>query len=276
MDRTLATIALLIIASSVSTAQAALQISNKQTKNMSCSDGVCQAVDADAVMNVGDLAAMLVSSDVQVVTDGEFAQDIDVTAPVAWASTHALTIESNDAIFLRNTITVEGTAHLDLKVGGGPIFERKGAVRFRDTKSQLTIDGEDYRLVNSIAEIAAAVAAHPRASIALANDYDAKQDGQYTRVPVQTTFTGTFEGLGNTISNFSIWDQTDTNIALFAATEHKGTIRDLGMKNVNILAENGFNNVTGGLIGYNGGTSSTAMSMAEQCAPIGSARWAGW
>lgn len=254
MGRTSATIAFVFLAATVSSAHATLQISSDPTKNMACSDGVCQATDADAVMNADDLTGMLANSDMRVVTDGGFAQDVAVASPVAWASTHALTLESNGAMFIRSTITVQGTAHLDLKVSGGPLFQNTGAVHFLDKASQLTIDGRDYRLVNSIADIAAVVAAHPRASIALANDYNAQQDGQYTRVPVQTEFAGTFDGLGNTIANFAIWDQTDGNIALFAATKKKGTIRNLGVTNVNILAENGFNNISGGLIAYNGGT----------------------
>lgn len=242
-----------VVVAAISSAQATLNISKRPTKNMDCSAGECMATAANAVMNVDDLAALLASSDMRVVTYPLTGQDMIVASPFAWASAHALTLESNGNIFVRNTITVEGTAHLDLKVAGGPVFQ-KGAIRFWDKASQLTMDDQDYRLVNSIADLAATVAAHPNGFIALANNYNARSDGQYTRVPVQTTFGGIFDGLGNTISNFAIWDTVDNNIALFAATKHKGTIRNLGMAKVNVLAENTFTNITGGLIAYNGGT----------------------
>jgi The GLUG motif len=236
-----------------SAAHAVLSISTKPTKNMDCSAGECIATAANAVMNVDDLAAMLASSDMRVVADPLVGQDMVVSAPFAWATSHSLTLETADAMFIRNTIAVEGTAHLELKVAGGPYFQEKGSVRFWDTASQLTIDGQDYRLVNSITTLAATVAAHPKGFIALASDYNAKPDGQYTRVPVQTDFAGTFEGLGNTISNFSIWDTTDNLIALFATTKNKAIIRDLGMAKVNVLAENSFTNLAGGLVGENDG-----------------------
>jgi len=248
---TVFSIAVLIAA--VSTAQAALQISNKPARNMNCSGGECMATGANAVMNVSDLVAMLASSDMRVVADPLYGQDIVVASPLAWATSHALTLETADAMYIRSTITVQGAAHLDLKVSGGPFFQKKGAVRFWDKASRLTIDGQDYRLVNSIADLAATAAAHPGARIALAGDYNAKPDGQYTRVPVQTPFAGTFEGLGNTISNFSIYDTADNGIGLFYFTKRKAVIRDLGMKNVNVLAENPFVNYAGGLVGENSG-----------------------
>jgi hypothetical protein len=234
-------------------AQATLDLSSKPTKNMSCSDGECIATDADAVLNVDELAAMLATTDVRVVTDGAVFQDIVIVSPVAWASTHALTLHSNDAIFIRNTITVQGTAALNLEVAGAPLYEKKGAIRFWDTASKLTIDGDDYRLVNSIQGLAAAVAAHPRKNVALANDYNAKDDGQVHTVPVSTELAATFDGLGNRISNFAIWDTGENLVALFKATKPRGVIRNLGMKNVNVLAENGFNNIAGALVAYNGG-----------------------
>jgi hypothetical protein len=235
-------------------AQATLNISDKPTKNVDCDRGFCFANADDANLNTGDLAALLATSDIRVLTEDEVAQDILVLSPLSWSSSHALSLETEDSIYVRSTITVQGTAHLSLAVAGGPIYQKKGAVRFWDTASQLTIDGDDYRLVNSIADLASTVAAHPKAFIALANDYDAKQDGQVTRVPVQTDFMGTFDGLGNKISNFAIWDTVDNNIALFAAIKKKGTIRNLGMVKVNILAENTFTNIAGGLVAYNGGT----------------------
>jgi hypothetical protein len=234
--------------------QATLNISDKPTRNVDCSGGICLANADDANLNVDDLAALLDTADIRVLTEGGVAQDILVLSPLSWASSHALSLESEDAIYMRSTITVQGTAHLSFGVAGGPIFQKKGAVHFRDTASQLTIDGDDYRLVNSIESLANTVAAHPNGFIALANDYNAKQDGQFTKTPVAKPFGGTFDGLGNDISNFSIYDTADTEVALFAATKVKGTLRNIGIVKANVLSENTFNNIVGTLVAFNGGT----------------------
>lgn len=234
-------------------AQATLNISDKPTRNVDCSAGICLAGADDANLNVDDLTALLGTGDIRVLTEGGVAQDILVLSPLSWSSSHALSLETEDAIYMRSTITVQGTAHLSLAVAGGPIYQNKGAVRFWDTASQLTIDGDDYRLVNSIAGLASTVAAHPNAFIALAHDYNAKQDGQVTNTPVATPFGGTFDGLGNEISNFSLYDTTDTEVALFAATKGKGTLRNIGIVKANVLGENTFNNVVGTLVAFNGG-----------------------
>src|SRR6185312_8016472 len=123
-------------------AHATLRLSFKPTVNMDCSTpGVCMATDADAVMNIDELTTMLETSDMRVVTDGLFFQDVEVVKPIAWSSSHGLTIESNDALFLHSTISVLGTASfLDLKVPGGPFIRRHAAIKFADTASRLTID----------------------------------------------------------------------------------------------------------------------------------------
>ena len=69
-----------------SAADAAVVISSKPTKNMSCSGGVCTPTKAKAVLNATDLANMLVSGDVKVVADSK-AVDIDFAESLSWTST---------------------------------------------------------------------------------------------------------------------------------------------------------------------------------------------
>lgn len=237
-------------------AQATLQLSFKPTKNMDCSDpGVCIATDADAVMNIDELTTMLETSDMRIVTDALFFQDVEVQKPIAWASSHGLTIEGTDAMFLNAPISVLGTgSFLDLKIGGGPFYGRHGAIKFTDTAtSKLTIDGDDYILVSSIAGLADAVAQHPGGMIALANDYDARGDGQVRTTPVKTPFHGTFDGLGNVIKHFTIWVTQESATALFLELKDKGRIVRARMTKVNLLAENSFNNVSAPLVAFNSG-----------------------
>jgi len=208
-------------------ARASLTLSNRPTKNVDCSGGFCFANADQANLNVTDLAALLATSDIRVLTEGEVAQDMRIDAPLSWSSSHALSLESEDGIFVRSPITVEGTAHLSFAVGGGPIFQKGGAVRFWDMASQLTIEGDDYTLVNSIAGLVSAVKAHDTL-IAFANDYDAKQDGVYTQSPVKT-LSATLDGLGNTISNFSILNETDLQVALISNVRKDGYVLNLGI-----------------------------------------------
>src|SRR6185437_8982685 len=198
-------------------AQASLTLSDSPTSNVDCNAGVCIANAAVANLNVTDLTTLLASSDVRVLSETNAYQNIEVVSPFSWASNHSLSLESNDAIHLLSPITVKGTAHLALNHNGGINFQKKGAVHFWDVASQFSINGGAYTLVNSITGLADAVAKHPNGLIAFANDYDAKQDGQLKSSPVSTPFNGAFAGLGNKILNLSIWDTTDTNVALFAA-----------------------------------------------------------
>jgi hypothetical protein len=68
-------------------AHADVTISSDQTQNMSCSAGVCMPTATSAVLNVGDLATLLASGNVEVTTTGSGveANNIGVEAPLTWA-----------------------------------------------------------------------------------------------------------------------------------------------------------------------------------------------
>ena len=99
------------------------------------------------------------------------------------------------------------------------------------TQGGLTINGQPYVLENSVARLASAILAAPGGFYALANSYDATGDGTYwAAAAIPTTFTGTFEGLGNTISNLTIFSDTapaDEAVGLFALVT--GNISDLAI-----------------------------------------------
>jgi hypothetical protein len=66
--------------------------------------------------------------------------------------------------------------------------------------------------------------------------YNAGQDGTYRKSPISTTFEGTFNGLGNTISNQTI-DGNEEKNGLFADIDTAGTVDSLAMVDVNIRAK---------------------------------------
>src|SRR3954466_3994755 len=88
-------------------AHADVSISNKPTENMSCNAGVCTATAQKAVLNAGDLQAMLASGDVAVKT-GSVAKDIEIDQPLTWASTSRLTLDAQRSITIRKPVTVNG------------------------------------------------------------------------------------------------------------------------------------------------------------------------
>ncbi len=69
-----------------------------------------------------------------------------------------------------------------------------------------------------------------------------------------TPFTGSFDGNGHTISNFTYTTTGTSFIGLFGGVGGGGEIKDLALQNVNVDAGTG--DTVGGLVGYNDGTVS--------------------
>src|SRR5215471_7433060 len=157
------------------TAHAAITISNRPTKQINCSNGVCTPTAANANLNVGDLIAMLAASDVAVETNAS-APDIRVIDSLTWTSAHTLTLDASQSISVNAPMVAEGTSGLTLREGT-LTFGAYGHVAFWDLKSTLLINGTSFKLVDSISMLAAHIGAHPSGSYALANSYDASVDG---------------------------------------------------------------------------------------------------
>jgi hypothetical protein len=235
-----------------------VEISNKPTSNMSCGSGVCTATAQKATLNVGDLATMLASGDVAVKT-GSVAKDIDIDQPLQWTSTARLTLDAQQSVTIDKPVTVAGTGALTITTndggsGGDLLFENKGSVTFWDTSSSLVIDGQNYTLVKDIATLAADIAANPSGFYALANSYDAKND-RFDLVPIQTEFTGAFEGLGQSIVHVKIKHDIKNWEGFFAISD--GAIRDINLRKVGITSRSDGNGV-GALVGLNRGTITNA------------------
>ena len=219
-------------------AQASVQISADPTQNMNCADGVCTPTAADAVLNVSDLAALLVSGDVMVNTEGNLAQDIELNAPLHWTSTSRLTLDAYHSIAFNRSMTVTGTGALTITTndggsGGDYRFFGNSHVKFSKTESQLQINGDAYMLVRSIGQLKNDIELNDRGHYALAKSIIT--DRAYGYSPIRSkTFYGVFEGLGNTITNFTIWHDGALFQRLCYAGERSCVIRDLGMIAANI------------------------------------------
>ncbi len=150
-------------------AQASVQISSSPTQNMNCADGVCSPTAKKANLNATDLANMLATTDVKVVT-GSGAVTIGILSPLTWASTNRLTLDANESVNIKAPVVVEGTAGLtiitnDGGTGGDLIFYGKGNVTFWDLSSSLAINGNSYTLVGDIASLAVDIANNPSGSL---------------------------------------------------------------------------------------------------------------
>jgi CubicO group peptidase (beta-lactamase class C family) len=184
-------------------AHADVDISTAATVNMTCSDGVCAPTARHAVLNVTDLENLLASGNVTVTTTGSGVQagNLDVNAAVSWAGSNALALDAHQSITVGQPVVIGGLGGLSLTTNDGGkdgllLFLGKGNVSFTNPASSLVIDGNTYALISTLPALAAAIAANPSGAYALANSYDASQDGTYSNAPIPTGFYRELQWIG--------------------------------------------------------------------------------
>jgi hypothetical protein len=227
-----------------SSAQAAIVISSDPTLNMTCSKKqVCSPDGENPVLNVGQLEQMLGTGSVRVTTTGSVeATDLQIESSLTWASSNVLTLDAAGSIRVDRSVSVTGTSGIVMNDGGpanltvGP----DGSISFWDPASTLTINRKNYTLVSDLPTLAADIAATPKGYFALAANYDASLDGTYGKSPIIKPFRGTFEGLGNAISNFSFACggrcKLNGGYALFKTIT--GTVENLRLLNIDLEGNN--------------------------------------
>jgi hypothetical protein len=239
-------------------ARADVTISTHPTKHMSCVSGVCTATGAAAVLNVGELNAMLGSQAVTVVSTAA-APDIYVEAGISWANSNMLTFDAHRSLHVDRTVdaTAGGCLWIFTNDGGsGGVlgFGKLGTVHFADIPaSTLQINGIDYTVADDVASLASAIAAQPGGHFALTAGYDASGDGIYAQAPIATTFTGTFEGLGNAISHLTIQAALNGHLALFRDIAAGAVVENVSVTQMHIHAT-GQRAMAGGVAATNEGT----------------------
>jgi hypothetical protein len=247
-------------------------ISNAATQNISCAAGVCAPTAATAVLNVADLQGFLASGSTTIITTGSGVQavNIRIAAKLSWSASNTLTLDAYKSVSVGKPVSVTGAGGVSVVTndgGGNGIFSfgTGGTLTFANLSSALSINGTSYTLEPSIAALASAIAANPSGAFALADSYDASQDGTYTVSPISTVFSGSFNGLGNTISNLSISDPTENvYVGLFAETSN-ASLANIRLANANVTGASGAqgnsNEYIGALVGLQqGGTISNAFA----------------
>jgi hypothetical protein len=259
-------------------ALADVTISTAATQNMSCSGGTCVPTATKAVLNANDLQTYLSQfGNVRVMTTGNGVEANNIVVNAAFSSpdSTSLTLDAHKAITINAAVSIgSGPAELELQSGksgtlGTLSFGRKGHITFGSLSDIFGINGGIFTLVDSVQGLASAVAANPSGAYALANSYDASQDGTYYRSPVQSVFSGSFEGLGNEIENLSINDPADVFVGLFSSVS--GNLRNIGVVNANILLQadssRHFMCNVGTLVGYSSGLISGSYASGRVSGP---------
>ena len=215
------------------------------------------------------LSANLATTSVTLQTDastGSDSGDINVDAAVTWSANTRLTLNAYNNININAAITATGaSAGLELNHGNyaatgsatsGTDYKVGAPITLSGANATLASNGTAYTLIHSMAQLEAVGSSLMNGRYALAGDLDAGGT-TYTRALVGTNnspFTGTFAGLGHTISNLTISAVSSNNVGLFGYTDRGSVVRDIGLVGGSVSG----NLYVGGLVGTNYGSISNA------------------
>ncbi|UNK53486.1 two-partner secretion domain-containing protein [Rahnella aceris] len=237
--------------------------------------------------------AALLNTDVTLQTTGTLTStatglgDISVNSALSWSSPNTLTLDSFHSIAINANVSVTGAGGLVLVTnnnsngtssGSGDLTFAKGvSASFtapEGSGQRLNINGSAYTLVYSMADIDG-IDGDPASSGAITDQTAAgglaghyalarNQDASgviYTNALVgsnydyDSPFSGTFEGLGHTLSNLTITAPDANNTGLFGDNQG-ATVRDLGVVNGAISG----GSYVGGIVSMNQSSSSVLNS----------------
>jgi filamentous hemagglutinin family protein len=247
------------------------------------------AATIDAALNIGTNVTESTNPDgstsgVSGAGDGSITTpgngDILVAAPISWSTTAALTLSAYRNIDVQAPITSSGGGALTLSTGytdpntgvpgAGAVIFNGGSVQFTGTAGSrplgaLNINGTNYTLVSNLATLAADITVNNSGAYALATSVDGTNSGAgYITSPLASTiitpFAGTFEGLGNTVTNLTINDNTSPYVGLFG--QSTGRIQDVGLVDAKVSGT-AAGAAVGALVGFNNGTLNAAYVMGQ-------------
>ncbi|MCK9917106.1 filamentous hemagglutinin N-terminal domain-containing protein [Microbacteriaceae bacterium K1510] len=255
--------------------------------NSAYNSGTFTGTGSPSIINVLTLQNALANNNVVISTGatgspGTDAGDINVNTAVTWAADTILTLNALNSININAPITATGAhAGLVLNYGGYATtssaaagtdyhidMSKGGAVTLSGLSATLKINGVDYGLIHSLAELASQTALDPTKSYALAQNLDAATDASMSynvSGPVIMALTGNLAGLGHTISGLRLTEDpslgSPTSLIGYFGTLDGVTavptaqVRDIGLINTTIVAPGGN---SGALVGWNYGIVSNA------------------
>jgi filamentous hemagglutinin family protein len=208
------------------------------------------AIGQNGDIGGAQLASLLGVNNVTIRSVGaESEGDISVSDAVAWSASTNLTLDAARNIDIASSLTATGdSANLALQFGGDYVFKNAAsAISLTGPNAGLTINGQSYQLINTIAELAV-LADNPDAIAsgfyALNSDIDA--GSRVFGGPVIYTLSGTLAGMGHSIRNLTIADDSrEKDLAFIGTATDTAVIRDLTLLNTNILVGQAFPEAVG-------------------------------
>ena len=205
--------------------------------------------------------------------------DININDVVSW-NVHTLTLTAANNINVNAVMTASGAASLDLEpatangadsaVAGGTVNmgmdnvgNFTGQVNFSGSGT-LTMGGQVYTVINSLGSgytdttvgTLQGMQGNLSGHYALGNNIDASgtstwnSGAGFTPIGASSSFTGTFDGLGHTISGLSITKSNYTPTGLFGTVQGSSSapifLRNVGLTNLAVSCYE----PCGGLVGY--------------------------
>jgi filamentous hemagglutinin family protein len=250
--------------------------------------GTCPS-DIDVITTLFTLNSALANNNVtiQTSTSGSRPGDISVETNIIWSSNNSLTLSANHDITINHTIANTGAGNLNLRAdsqgtGVGTVnFLGAGKIDFSQSTGNVGLfynpsfgfafpidyapyfvanpnisnQFAAYMLVNNVNDLQN-IQQNLAGTYALGKDIDASVtliwNGGAGFSPIYQ-FRGTFDGQDHKIDslyiNESVFQRSD--IGLFGYNE--GTIRNVGLTNVSINVDAGYETYVGALVGLNAG-----------------------
>lgn len=226
----------------------------------SSSSGTAATGD-DSVISVSTVTSALSSANLVITTNSGGAQDGNITVadPISWSADTTLTLAADNDITINADISATGdSAGLILNSGRDYVFNNGASATLTGGSASLEIDNANYTLIRSMAEIDEIDSTGTGGRYALAQDLDASGT-TYSDALVaggSGIFTGTFAGLGHTISNIAFGMSNiigsgdgKNNFGLFGRSS--GTIRDIGLLDAHMTITHVNLGKYGLLVGWN-------------------------
>jgi len=194
--------------------------------------------------------------------------DINIDYAISWNSSAMLTLDAYHSVNVNASITASGPGVLDITYndggsGGGLNFGLLGDIQFTTPdEGALSINGNNYHLIWTIGgsgqyDLSSLNDAPNGTYYALA---DSVPDAGTFSAPPVGYFAGTFNGLGNKISNLTITNSSGYFVGLFGEIQSGGVVENLGLVDETVTVTTGSPSYAdvGGLVGENEGTISNS------------------
>ncbi|MDE2163400.1 MAG: filamentous hemagglutinin N-terminal domain-containing protein, partial [Alphaproteobacteria bacterium] len=196
--------------------------------------------------------------------------DIFISSALSWSTSATLTLDAYRSVDINALVTVTGAGGVKIITndgGGGGDYSFgltsagfTGSLNFTGgsgSGANLTINSTPYTILYSLSDLSGInTSANLSGNYALAGNLDDAgaawtplgTDGAGTLLNSGHGFTGTFTGLGHTISNISVNTGSAQAAGLFGYSANGGTLRDIGVVGGSVTGGSG----VGALAGYAG------------------------